>query len=80
MNRAMNEPAVITMVIGIAEGLFNKPIAKDDNAPAPNCIAPISEEAVPAFSEKGASDNASRFGISITIKDKKRKSFTMVSY
>lgn len=54
--------AHITADIGIAVPLFNMLTKAVEMAPIPNCIAPINAEAVPAFLEKGAKDNAELLG------------------
>ena len=58
---------------GVTEGFSNKLMNTDISDPRPIWMAPISEEAVPAFFENGASVSAAVLGFAIPTQDKRRK-------
>jgi hypothetical protein len=65
MNKITNASAevlAIMAIIGVAVPLLNTLTPTEASAPMPICMAPMIAEALPAFRENGASDNAAAFG------------------
>ncbi len=72
------DDATNAMAKGVTDGFSNKLMNTDISEPKPIWIAPISEEAVPAFFEKGASVRADVLGFVMTTQDKRRKMNTII--
>src|SRR5437588_9336268 len=73
INRISAETTAAAAIIaarGTADLLLNKPIADEDTAPSPNCIAPSNAEATPAFRENGAMESAEVLGLVIPTQNK----------
>ena len=62
---AIREVAAIILTIGNDERVSKKLTATDAIVPIPIWIAPINADALPAFLENGANDNADVLGLAI---------------
>lgn len=63
MNSASNDVPHMVIAIGVAVCVLYKLTTVEASAPIPIWVAPISEEALPAFLLNGASDNAEVLGL-----------------
>ena len=66
------------MAKGVTDGFSNKLMNTDISDPKPIWIAPISDEAVPAFFAKGANVSAAVLGFVMPTQDNRRKMNTMI--